>query len=83
MRLIEDTISIMKSNKQDDIVEEEREKIDFFIDCYVDVLNMYDFENRQWKFLPFSGGYTEQKDINSWLWQVYNYFIYCILKEKG
>ncbi|NMD00581.1 MAG: hypothetical protein GYA62_12805 [Bacteroidales bacterium] len=81
MQAIEDTYYILKNNKLDDIACDD-DNIYFLTECYYDVLNMYDFEKKRWLFLPFTGGYIEQKDINPILWQIYNYFIYLILRDK-
>lgn len=45
----------------------------------LNLLNMYDFESKKWRFLPFAVGFLEQEDENPKLWQKMNYFINYIL----
>lgn len=43
---------------------------------------MYDFEQKRFKFLPFSGGFCEQEDKDSIFWQIINYMILRIGDKK-
>ncbi|NMB82883.1 MAG: hypothetical protein GYA14_13810 [Ignavibacteria bacterium] len=52
-------------------------------ELYFIVINIYDFGNKCFRFLPFAGGYMGQEDTDSKKWQALNYMISKILQEKG
>jgi len=57
-------------------------KYEYYKEIYYKVLNMYDFENKRFRFLPFSGGFCEQENKNPKLWQVINLLISKILQKR-
>lgn len=57
-------------------------KYEYYKELYYKVLEIYDFENKKFRFLPFGGGIFEQEDKNPKMWQAMNYLIYKILQKR-
>ena len=57
-------------------------KYEYYKELYYKVLEIYDFEKKSFRFLPFDGGFNEQEDKNPKMWQAMNYLIYKILQKR-